>query len=123
MPGGNAEQERATTLRDYLRVARRRKWLIAQAIVLVPLVALGLSLHQRKMYRASAEVLLATPNVANQLTGITDPALSQDATRRVQTQADLARVPDVARETLSLAGLERSADDFLRHSSARAKTN
>jgi succinoglycan biosynthesis transport protein ExoP len=123
MPGGNAEQERTTTLRDYLRVARRRKWLIAQAIVLVPLIAVGLSLHQRKMYRASAEVLLATPNVANQLNGITDPALSQDATRRAQTQAELARVPDVARETLSRAGLKRSVDDFLSHSSATPKTN
>src|SRR5712692_492933 len=123
MPVGNAEQPRTTTLRDYLRVARRRKWIIAQAIVLVPLVAVGLSLHQRKIYRASAEVLLATPNVANQLNGITDPTLSQDAARLAQTQADLARVPGVARETLSLAGLKRSVDDFLSHSSATPKTN
>ncbi len=123
MPVGNAEQPRTTTLRDYLRVARRRKWIIAQAIVLVPLVAVGLSLHQRKMYRASAEVLLATPNVANQLNGITDPTLSQDAARLAQTQADLARVPGVARETLSLAGVKRSVDDFLSHSSATPKTN
>src|SRR5438270_3409641 len=42
---------------DRLRVANRRKWIIAQAIVLLPLVAVGLSLHQRKLYRASAEVL------------------------------------------------------------------
>jgi Mrp family chromosome partitioning ATPase len=120
---GDAEEARTTTLRDYLRVARRRKWMIAAAIVLVPLIAVALSLQQQKMYRATAEVLLATPNVANQLTGITDPAVTQDAARRAQTQADLARVPDVARGALRLAGVERSADDFLRHSSARAKTN
>jgi Mrp family chromosome partitioning ATPase len=117
------DEARSDTLQDYLRVARRRKWMIALSVVLVPLVAVGLSLQQRKMYRASAEVLLATPNVANQLNGITDPALTQDANRRAQTQADLARVPDVARGTLSLAGLDRSADDFLRHSSAKAKTD
>src|SRR5438477_12368900 len=101
---GAAASARATTLRDYLRVARRRKWSIAQAVVLVPLVAVALSLHQRTMYRASAEVLLATQNVANQLNGINDPTLMQDADRRAQTQADLARVPDVARHALTLAG-------------------
>jgi len=120
---GHAGSTRATTLRDYLRVARRRKWIIAQAVVLVPLVAVALSLHQRTMYRASAEVLLATQNVANQLNGINDPTLTLDADRRAQTQADLARVPDVARQALTLAGLRRSVDDFLSHSSATAKTN
>src|ERR671935_164806 len=123
MSDGNAGLRQATTLRDYLRVAKRRKWIIAQAIVLLPLVAVGLSLHQRKMYRASAEVLLATQNVANQLNGINDPTLSQDADRHAQTQADLARVPAVASETLRLAGLKRSVENFLNHSSASAKTN
>jgi succinoglycan biosynthesis transport protein ExoP len=120
---GNAGLRHATTLRDYLRVVSRRKWTIAQAIVLVPLVAVGLSLQQQKVYRASAEVLLATQNVANQLNGINDPTLSQDADRHAQTQADLARVPTVARQALLLAGLKRSVDDFLNHSSATAKTN
>jgi len=123
MSDGNAGLRHATTLQDYLRVAGRRKWTIAQAIVLVPLVAVGFSLHQPKMYRASAEVLLATQNVANQLNGINDPTLSQDADRHAQTQADLARVPAVARQALLLAGLRRSVDDFLKHSSATAKTN
>jgi polysaccharide biosynthesis transport protein len=123
MSDGNAGPTRTTTLRDYLRVARRRKWIIAQAVVLVPLVAVGLSLHQAKVYRASAEVLFATPNVANQLNGINDPTLSQDAERRAQTQADLARVPMVARDALRRAGLNRSVDDFLSHSSATASTN
>jgi succinoglycan biosynthesis transport protein ExoP len=123
MSDGNAGRGHATSLRDYLRVASRRKWVIAQAIILLPAVAVGLSLHQRKMYRASAEVLLATQNVANQLNGINDPTLSQDADRHAQTQADLARVPTVARQTLVLAGLKRSVDGFLNHSSATAKTN
>ena len=123
MSDGNAGLRHATTLQDYLRVVNRRKWIIAQAIVLLPLVAVGLSLHQQKLYRASAQVLLATQNVANQLNGINDPTLSQDADRRAQTQADLARVPAVARQTLRLAGLKRPVRDFLNHSTATAKTN
>jgi succinoglycan biosynthesis transport protein ExoP len=119
----NVGRGHGATMQDYLRVARRRKWIIAQAIVLLPLVAVAFSLHERKLYRASAEVLLATQNVANQLNGINDPTLSQDADRHAQTQADLARVPAVARETLMLARVKRSVDDFLNHSSATAKTN
>src|SRR5438105_12989910 len=110
MSDGNAGLRHATTLRDYLRVANRRKWIIAQAIVLLPLVAVGLSLHHPKLYRASAEGLLATQNVANQLNGINDLTLSQDADRDPQTQAELARVPDVGRSTLQRAGLVRSVD-------------
>ncbi|TML50082.1 MAG: hypothetical protein E6G21_10135 [Actinobacteria bacterium] len=109
---GHAGSTRATTLRDYLRVARRRKWIIAQAVVLVPLVAVALSLHQRTMYRGSAEVLLATQNVANQLNGINDPTLTLDAGRLAQTQADLARVPAVAQLALVNARLDRSVKRF-----------
>jgi succinoglycan biosynthesis transport protein ExoP len=120
---GDAGQKHATTLRDYLRVVRRRKWIILQAVVLVPLVAVGLSLRQPELYRASSEVLLATQNVANQLNGIPDQTISPDADRYAQTQANLARVPAVAREALRRAGLRRSVDDFLSHSTATAKTN
>jgi succinoglycan biosynthesis transport protein ExoP len=118
-----AASSRGTTLRDYLRVLRRRKWIILQAVVLVPLVAIGFSLHQRTMYRASAEVLLPTQSVTSTLNGTSDPTASQSPDRRAQTQADLARVPSVARAALRRAGLNRSASDFLSHSSATAKTN
>src|SRR4029450_11792212 len=119
---GGAGQRHAMTLRDYLRVVRRRKWIIVQAVGLVRLVAVALSLRQREMYRASAEVLLATQKVANQLNGIPDQTISQDADRHAQTQADLARVPAVPRETLRRAGLQRPVDVFPSHSSATAKT-
>ena len=120
---GPAASIRGTTLRDYLGVVRRRKWIILQAVILVPLVAVAFSLQQRSMYRASAEVLLPTQNVVAALSGINDPTVYQSPDRRAQTQADLARVPAVARDTLRRAGLKRSVADFLSHSSATAKTN
>ena len=119
----DAPSSRGTTLRDYLQVVRRRKWIILQAVVLVPLVAVAFSLHQRSIYRASAEVLLPTQNVVTALSGINDPTVYQSPDRRAQTQAELARVPAVARDTLRRAGLKRSVDDFLSHSGATAKTN
>ena len=75
------------------------------------------------MYRASAEVLLPTQNVVTALNGVNDPTVYQSPDRRAQTQADLARVPAVARDALRRAGLKRSVTDFLNHSSATAKTN
>src|SRR3954465_10933627 len=65
----------ASTLRDYVAVARRRKWIILQALVLVPVAALLFSLHQQKRYEASAQVLLSRQNLANTLNGIQDPTV------------------------------------------------
>jgi polysaccharide biosynthesis transport protein len=112
------------TLRDYLRVVRRRKWIILPTVVLVPLAAVLFSLRQETLYEARAEVLLVQQNLANQLNGIVDPTQYQQPDRVAQTQADLARVPEVAQRTLRAAGLEkRSTRDFLDASSVSAKTN
>jgi receptor protein-tyrosine kinase len=118
----HAHGGQSASLRDYLRVVRRRKWIILQAVLLVPAVAVGLSLRQDKVYKATSEVLLVQQNPADQFNGITQSG-TQPADRQAQTQADLARVPQVARRTLSLAGLKRSPDQFLSNSSATAKTN
>jgi succinoglycan biosynthesis transport protein ExoP len=113
-----------SSLREYLTTLRRRKWVIAQAVVLLPAAAIAFSLHQQKLFRAHAEVLLSQQNLANQLTGITDPAQYQQPDRIAQTQADLARVPEVARRTLAVAGVSnRTPDEFLSESSVTAKAN
>jgi len=115
--------QHGSTLRDYLRVVRRRKWIILQAVILVPLAAVLFSLRQERMYQASAEVLLSQQNLAAALTGTTSATPTQQADRVAQTQADLARVPEVASRTLSAVGIQRSAIDFLDHSSVTAKQN
>ena len=76
---------RGTTLRDYLRVLRRRKWIILQAVVIVPAVAVALSLRQQAMYRATSEVLLPTQSGLNTINGTNDPTASQSPDRRAQT--------------------------------------
>ena len=114
--------DQSASLRDYLRVVRRRKWIIFQAVLLIPAVAVGLSLSQDNVYKASAEVLLVQQNVANQLNDL-NPSTVQPADRVAQTQADLARVPKVAEMALESAGVTGTAEDFLERSSATAKTN
>ena len=41
MSEGDARGGHGASLRDYLRVVRRRKWIILQAVLLVPAVAVA----------------------------------------------------------------------------------
>ena len=111
-----------TTLRDYLAVVRRRRWVILLAILLVPGSALFFSARQEQLYEAKAEVLIARQNLAASLTGTTDPTLYQQPDRIIQTQANIARVPQLAERVLREAGLSRTETPktFLERSSVTA---
>jgi Mrp family chromosome partitioning ATPase/capsular polysaccharide biosynthesis protein len=114
-------QQDHSTLRDYLHVVRRRKWIILQALVLLPLVAVALEIRQEPVYQASADVLLSRQNLAATLNGIPDPSTYYIPERLAQTQAELARVPEVARRVVDAAGIEgRTAYGLLASSSVIA---
>src|SRR3954447_3263146 len=112
-----------STLRDYLHVVRRRKWVILQAAIVVPVAALAFSLHQQPRYQASAQVLLSQQDLGNQLTGTQDTSVYTPADRRAQTQADLARVPAVAQRAARAAHVAMSADALLAASTVTVGTN
>jgi non-specific protein-tyrosine kinase len=108
----------AVTLHDYLRVVRRRKWIVIQAGLLGLLAAVAFSLHQPRSYRASADVLLNSQNPATTLPGAPLMGLSQDPERITQTQARVARLPAVVRRMFSrVSGTGLTASDFLADSS------
>jgi succinoglycan biosynthesis transport protein ExoP len=119
----SAPATHVSTLRDYLQVVRRRKWLIIEAVVIVPLAALAFSLHQQPQYQGSAQVLLSQQDLGNQLTGTQDTSVYTPADRRAQTQADLARVPGVAADAIKATQTPMSPTAFLASSSATAGTN
>ena len=111
---------------DYLRLLARRKWAILLPLVLLPLLTVLLALRQDPLYEASARVLLGTDNVAAQLVGIEDPRARMPADRVSETQARLARVPDVVGRALRDAGqpVDVSARAaFLSSSSVTAERN
>jgi Mrp family chromosome partitioning ATPase/capsular polysaccharide biosynthesis protein len=90
------------TLTGYLRIIRRRKWAVAQMLLLGPLVALLISLHQTPAYEASAGVLLSlqpTTNVAQ-----AGPVTPEDPARVVQNQAQIARALPVVRRVVRATG-------------------
>ena len=114
----------AGTLRDYLQVVRRRKWMILQAVVLVPAAAIAFSSQQEKRYQASAQVLLSTQNLAAQLTGTQNTGVNEPQTEIVQTQAEVARVPTIAARVLAhVRGTGLTVQGFLGSSSVSAATN
>jgi capsular exopolysaccharide synthesis family protein len=114
----------AATLRDYFRVLVRHKWVLLQAVVLVPAAAVLLSIRQAPLYEASAEVLLSRQNLVATLTGTQDPTVYQQAERIAETQAQLARVPDVAQRAITEVGArDLTVDDFLAASSVTAQRN
>jgi capsular exopolysaccharide synthesis family protein len=87
------------SLRDYVSVVRRRKWVVILAVVVVPLLATVLSARKPPLYSADAEVYLNRQNLSLMLTGTADLAASQPE-RTAETQAQLARVPAVAERVL-----------------------
>jgi Mrp family chromosome partitioning ATPase/capsular polysaccharide biosynthesis protein len=108
----------AVTLHDYLRVLRRRKWIVVQATLVLTLAAVAFSLHQQRRYEASADVLLSADNVSAPVPGTPLSGLSQDPERTTQTQAQVARVPEVVQGALDLvSGTGLTVADFLANSS------
>ena len=90
-------QHESSSLSAYVRVLRRRKWIVLACAMLVPSTALLLSLRQTDLYRSSAAVYLNKQNIASAVTGIPDTTLLVDEERAAETQVNLASVPDVAR--------------------------
>lgn len=120
----DASRREPRTLRDYLQVMRRRKYVILLAVIAAPLLAVLLAMRQQPMYASTADVLLSRQNLGNQLNGIQDPTQYLQAERFAQTQADLAEVGEVAQRTLNELGLrDRTAEDILRQVSVKARPN
>jgi tyrosine-protein kinase len=85
----------------YLRVVRRRWWIIALCTVLVPATAYLYSARQPAQYQASAQVYLSSQDLAGALTGISTGYVDQ--IRLADTAASLAHVPAVAEDAIALA--------------------
>ncbi|HSK49830.1 MAG TPA: polysaccharide biosynthesis tyrosine autokinase [Solirubrobacterales bacterium] len=75
------------------RIIRRRKIIVLQALIGLPLIALALTLTQEKEYTATATLLFReTPAALGEVTGVIDP------TREAATNGELVALPVVAEE-------------------------
>jgi Mrp family chromosome partitioning ATPase/capsular polysaccharide biosynthesis protein len=86
-------------LREYLQILRRRKWIVIQAMIIVPLAAVAFSLRQSALYESSADVLLRYQSLPSTLSGISDPnsySYYVDPVRSTDTSLQIASLPLVA---------------------------
>jgi succinoglycan biosynthesis transport protein ExoP len=103
------------TIRNYLQIARRRKWTILLIVVTTVAIGVGVTVASPPTYSTTAKVLI----------GIGEPP--QNTNQRVapdrlaETQAGLAESPAVARRVLTSAGItDMTAEEFLAASSVKS---
>jgi polysaccharide biosynthesis transport protein len=108
------DHRHSSTLRDYLAVVRRRKWIILQAVILIPLAATTLSMRQEKQYSATAQVLVNfdDPSIAVNGNG-NGSSVYQTPERVAATEAAVAHTPPVAKEVVRALGLPEGSADYV----------
>lgn len=94
-----------TPFRTYLDILLRRKWTLLVVLLVVPAAAVLYSMQGDAKYMGSSQVLLSDRDFAGALTGA--GTLPLDLSRVVDTQARIARTPDLARRVLRSAGLPK----------------
>src|SRR4051794_22896313 len=79
--GSDDVRHGATTLRDFLRMAWRRKAILIICVMVTPLVAAFMSVRKPDTFEASAKVLLKRADIASTVGRVTDPTLATDPER------------------------------------------
>lgn len=116
------ERDSESSLSAYLQVIRRWGWAIVLCAVAAPLVAVLLAVRKPVSYQASAQVLIRLENLAFALQHVNDPT-TYDPIRTMDTEAQLARTPDVARRALAAAGIHDFPSYLLGSSTVTEQTN
>lgn len=110
-PGAHMPQVRQETLLEQLwRTVRYRKWVVLQALILIPLAALLFSLAQTKQYTATSSVLFRDSST-NPLGDQTGGAIV-DPTREAATNTQLLGLPIIAERASQVLGGQVSAGEI-----------
>lgn len=110
---------RQLSLRDYLRILKRRRLAVILTTLVVLVGAVVFSLQQQKLYRATVDVLISRQDLAAAVANTPqNPSLNEDPARYAATQASIARSAAVAQLALRRAGARNeSSRTFLANSS------
>ena len=116
---------RQLNLGDYVRIVRRRKWIIVGIAALVTVFAVVFSLLQPSVYQASANVLINRQDLAATATGTPlDPSLTGDPARFATTLASVARSRAVADLAISTRNIkDRTGAELLANSTVTPNPN
>lgn len=100
-------------LQDYLKIVRRRKWVIIEAFVVVLVAAVVASLFQTRIYESTATLLVREQDLGSTLFGQIMPELSMQPERGLQTQLDLVKLRPIAEATIQELDLKTTPDQLL----------
>ena len=116
------DHRHGSTLHDHLNVLRRRKWIILQAVIIVPALAVFLAMRHQKLYSADAQVLVNYNDIASQVTGTGGGGtVYQPVERIAATLASVAHTLPVADGTVKALHLQdRTAGSVLGETSVSA---
>src|ERR1700741_5455014 len=92
-------------LSDYFGILRRRKFVIFGATLIVAVSAAAFSTTRPNVYRADSSVLISRQNLGDAFTNTTNPDLYVDSTRLLDTQATIARAPEVLTLAVKSSGV------------------
>jgi Mrp family chromosome partitioning ATPase len=109
------DHRHGSTLRDHLGVLQRRKWIILQAVIIVPALAVFLAMRHQKLYSAESQVLVNYDDIAGQVTGTSGGSpVYQPVERVAATLANVAHTLPVAEGTVRSLNLrERTPGSVL----------
>jgi capsular exopolysaccharide synthesis family protein len=100
-------------LRDYLNVIRARKWVIIQAVLIVTLTAVVVSLLQPPTYQGEAKLLITDKDAGAAIFGTAIGELSGAPERGLQTQVQLIQLRPLAERTIRKLGLNTEPEKLL----------
>ena len=95
---------RPTSLADYLAILRQRWWMVAIPLVIAPVGAFAVAKTETSVYQATSTVYINRTPATATATGIYDQSAATDPVRFFQTQADLARQPELLDRAAKVAG-------------------
>jgi capsular polysaccharide biosynthesis protein len=98
-------KEKRMSIQDYLRILRRRGWIILAAVILAGAAAFGVSSLQVEMYRATVQVSTVPARP--------DWGLGNMAKDLMRNFAMNIRTPEVAQRAIDRAKLDMNPYDFL----------
>jgi len=98
-----AAEQQTRGLGEYPASLWRRRWIVLVSLILFPATAFVVAVRQDSQYRSSADVLIEPSNVGATVLGAPDPSIYQDPQRFSDTQAALARVPEVVERAARIA--------------------
>jgi polysaccharide biosynthesis transport protein len=111
------------SLRHYLDVLWRRKWIVVQAIVIIPAIVVAVSLTRPTQYTSTARIMADTQSPALSVASSAKLDLSPPDQRELATLASFVVTPEIARMARTQLGWNDRPATLMSGTSAAADPN